>query len=345
MTQAPVRLQQDHTRHRSSATLALAVSSASADKAEQRAQSRPAVVRDHRSPGSTTPRAPPLLAVPRQQTQHVQQTQKPQHAQHSHLPQNPLLAQPSPQLQQHGCSIVVAPGGPALEVRGRQSTPGRPRADVTLAPRAMSLGRPQSPTGQPAMSVGVSRVRASVGLPSQRSSSVSAAPRTASRSPSLQPGVWARSDSFNGLPANRMPRTDSFTGPPPSRPPSVPPLALLARPTSAAIIAAPAVASPTSRVAPTVALFARVASFEPPRFQPQTANTGRTGKPKGGIEGKLWSWLDTIPIGNGDERGWDDEDVKKIAAFAIEDGLEDLDAEDVYRRYVEHQVALAEAGS
>lgn len=158
-----------------------------------------------------------------------------------------------------------------------------------------------------------------------------------------------RSDSFTGLPPNRgMPRTDSFNGPPPSRPPSVPPLALLARPASAAavVIAAPAIASPTSRTPPTVALFARVGSFESPRFPPPSAITGGVGKQKQhGIEGKLWSWLDTIPIGNGEERGWDEDDVKKIAAFATEASLQDLDAEDVYRRYVEHQVALAEAGS
>jgi len=65
---------------------------------------------------------------------------------------------------------------------------------------------------------------------------------------------------------------------------------------------------------------------------------------KGGIEGKLWRWLDTIPIGNGEDRGWDEEDVRKIAAFAVDEGLEDEDAEEVYQRYVEHQVALAEAG-
>jgi len=63
------------------------------------------------------------------------------------------------------------------------------------------------------------------------------------------------------------------------------------------------------------------------------------------VEGKIREWLDTIPIGNGAERGWDDTQILEIAEFAQEQHLEHLSAEDIYKRYVEWQVekALAEA--
>lgn len=61
-----------------------------------------------------------------------------------------------------------------------------------------------------------------------------------------------------------------------------------------------------------------------------------------GAEGKIRRWLKTIPIGNGEERGWDDAQIKAIAIFAQEYQLEHLAAEEIYKRFVEHQVASAE---
>lgn len=64
-----------------------------------------------------------------------------------------------------------------------------------------------------------------------------------------------------------------------------------------------------------------------------------------GIDTKLKQWLSTIPIGNGEERGWDEDQVAEIAAFARSasgGGLEHASAEEIYRRYVEHQVEVAE---
>lgn len=60
-----------------------------------------------------------------------------------------------------------------------------------------------------------------------------------------------------------------------------------------------------------------------------------------GAEAKLRRWLDTIPIGNGADRGWDDAQILEIAEFAQDQQLEHLAAEDIYKRYVEHQVECA----
>jgi len=60
-------------------------------------------------------------------------------------------------------------------------------------------------------------------------------------------------------------------------------------------------------------------------------------------EGKIREWLKTIPIGNGADRGWDDGQILQIAEFAQDQHLEHLAAEDIYKRYVEHQVESAEA--
>lgn len=60
-------------------------------------------------------------------------------------------------------------------------------------------------------------------------------------------------------------------------------------------------------------------------------------------EGKIREWLKTIPIGDGDERGWDDTQILEIAEFAQEHHLEHLAAEEIYKRYVEHQVERADA--
>jgi len=63
------------------------------------------------------------------------------------------------------------------------------------------------------------------------------------------------------------------------------------------------------------------------------------------VEGKLRDWLKTIPIGNGEERGWDDSQILEIAEFAQDHHLEHLQAEDIYKRYVEFQVERAEKDS
>jgi len=62
-----------------------------------------------------------------------------------------------------------------------------------------------------------------------------------------------------------------------------------------------------------------------------------------GAEGKLREWLKSIPIGNGAERGWDDSQIREIATFAQEKKLEHASAEEIYKRYVENQVEMAEA--
>lgn len=59
------------------------------------------------------------------------------------------------------------------------------------------------------------------------------------------------------------------------------------------------------------------------------------------VNQKIREWLKTIPIGNGAERGWDDAQIAQIAEFAQEQHLEHLEVEDIYRRYVDHQVDLA----
>merc|ERR1712125_78281 len=58
-------------------------------------------------------------------------------------------------------------------------------------------------------------------------------------------------------------------------------------------------------------------------------------------EWKIRDWLKTIPIGNGADRGWDDTQIQEIAAFAKGQRLDHLDAEEIYKRYVEHQVEKA----
>lgn len=58
---------------------------------------------------------------------------------------------------------------------------------------------------------------------------------------------------------------------------------------------------------------------------------------------KIRQWLSTIPIGNGSERGWDDAQILEIANFAEMRGIENVSAEEMYKRYVEHQVSQAEA--
>jgi len=60
------------------------------------------------------------------------------------------------------------------------------------------------------------------------------------------------------------------------------------------------------------------------------------------VEGKIRTWLKTIPIGNGADRGWDDAQIIAIAEFAQDKHLEHLTAEEIYKRYVEHQVEAAE---
>lgn len=59
------------------------------------------------------------------------------------------------------------------------------------------------------------------------------------------------------------------------------------------------------------------------------------------VEEKIRQWLQQIPIGNGAERGWDDSQIAEIADFAQDQHLEHLDVEEIYKRYVEHQVELA----
>lgn len=75
-----------------------------------------------------------------------------------------------------------------------------------------------------------------------------------------------------------------------------------------------------------------VGLFEPPFGQPLQDN----------VEGKIRQWLRTIAIGNGAERGWDDSQIAEIAEFAEGKHLENLEAEDIYKRFVEYQVERAE---
>lgn len=60
-----------------------------------------------------------------------------------------------------------------------------------------------------------------------------------------------------------------------------------------------------------------------------------------GVDSKLRRWLSEIPIGNGADRGWDDSQIAGIASFAQDRHLEHLNAEDIYRKYVEYQVDSA----
>lgn len=67
------------------------------------------------------------------------------------------------------------------------------------------------------------------------------------------------------------------------------------------------------------------------------------------MEEKVRLWLATIPKspqsgshGNRETREWDDEQIAKIAHFAREASIEDLEAEEIYRRYVMYQVEIAD---
>eukprot|EP00927_Polykrikos_kofoidii_P025521 TRINITY_DN22909_c0_g1_i1.p1 TRINITY_DN22909_c0_g1~~TRINITY_DN22909_c0_g1_i1.p1 ORF type:complete len:538 (+),score=65.48 TRINITY_DN22909_c0_g1_i1:49-1662(+) len=75
-------------------------------------------------------------------------------------------------------------------------------------------------------------------------------------------------------------------------------------------------------------------------------SVGRLPTPHGSVnmdtvETKLRQWLQTIPIGNGSHRGWDDSQIEEMARFARRQRLDHLDAEALYKRYVEHQVEIA----
>merc|ERR1719183_2651742 len=54
------------------------------------------------------------------------------------------------------------------------------------------------------------------------------------------------------------------------------------------------------------------------------------------VDAKIRRWLRTIPIGNGADRGWDDSQIAEIAAFAQDQHIEHLQAEEIYKQYVEH---------
>mmetsp|Transcript_32507 Transcript_32507/g.74276 ORF Transcript_32507/g.74276 Transcript_32507/m.74276 type:complete len:399 (+) Transcript_32507:103-1299(+) len=62
-------------------------------------------------------------------------------------------------------------------------------------------------------------------------------------------------------------------------------------------------------------------------------------------EVKLREWLATIPSSNYDNRHWDDAQITNMARFAEEQAAGDLPAEEIYRRYVQHQVELADNSS
>lgn len=61
----------------------------------------------------------------------------------------------------------------------------------------------------------------------------------------------------------------------------------------------------------------------------------------GTMDQKLRQWLRTIPIGRGEQRGWDDAQIADICEFARSRQLEHLAAEAVYKHYVEHLVERA----
>lgn len=61
------------------------------------------------------------------------------------------------------------------------------------------------------------------------------------------------------------------------------------------------------------------------------------------IEIKVRNWLATIPMSpDGLEREWDDVQISNLVRFAEDWGLEHMPAEEIYKRYVMHQVELAE---
>lgn len=118
--------------------------------------------------------------------------------------------------------------------------------------------------------------------------------------------------------------------PPPAFPPPVPRLSPPARLTS----------GPTLRER----LEDRVLQAAPslpglPPGPPQPAAPGsRLGVP---ADEKLRRWLSTIPISE-PGRTWDDGQIAQIALFARQHSLDHLSAEDIYGRFVDHTVYLAE---
>lgn len=61
-------------------------------------------------------------------------------------------------------------------------------------------------------------------------------------------------------------------------------------------------------------------------------------------EGKVRGWLATISLSDSDgpDRGWDDQQIFSIVQFAQDARLQHLSAEEIYRRYVLHQVEMAD---
>lgn len=60
------------------------------------------------------------------------------------------------------------------------------------------------------------------------------------------------------------------------------------------------------------------------------------------IEGKLRSWLATIPITGATDRAWDDTQIINLVQFAQDNRVEHLPAEEIYRQYVMQQVEMAD---
>jgi len=63
------------------------------------------------------------------------------------------------------------------------------------------------------------------------------------------------------------------------------------------------------------------------------------------VVAKIRNWLKAIPIGDGADRGWDDEQIVEIAEFAQDYKFDHLPAEEIYRRYVQNKVEGAEKAS
>lgn len=61
------------------------------------------------------------------------------------------------------------------------------------------------------------------------------------------------------------------------------------------------------------------------------------------VEEKLHQWLATVPSADRGYRAWDEEQILDIARFAQESSAAHLSAEEIYRRYVVHQVEVADA--
>eukprot|EP00434_Breviolum_minutum_P034343 symbB.v1.2.030392.t1/scaffold3419.1/size57203/2 len=84
------------------------------------------------------------------------------------------------------------------------------------------------------------------------------------------------------------------------------------------------------------------AAMSPKSRSTSVARVAPPRRPEDEAEMKLRRWLDTIPIGNGAERGWDDTQIRDMASFANKNQLSHLPPEQLYQRYVEHQVAEAD---